>query len=104
METNIKKITRENLVRMVADKTLLSTNIVKDVYDTLENLVLENVKSTDEENNIVIKLFDGLTINSVYQPEKTKLNNLTGEVITTKGKIKPKATFTRSYCNKLCEK
>ena len=95
------KYAKEDVIRSVASKTTCSLDTVRDVYETLEQDVLDKVSLADEAHSVVIKLFSGLFIKSVYQPEKEKLNNLTGKVIRTMGRICPKAGFTRSYCDKV---
>ena len=58
----------------------------------------------NEEQDVCIKLFEGISLDGIYVPEKTKTNNLTGKTNLVKSKIKPKFTITRSYCEKLNNK
>lgn len=79
----------------------LSKSDLLNIMNVLEDTVYENLKKATEKESIIIALFEGLNIESVYIPQKTKQNNLTGKVILTTSKIKPKATFTRTCCEKL---
>lgn len=79
------------------------SNIVRSIYGILERRIEELLSSADANTDISIRLFEGISIDSTFIPEKTKLNNLTGEVITAAKKIRPKANITRNYREKLTE-
>lgn len=98
------KITKENLIRNIAKETNKNINDVKDVYNSLESLIFNILYSVDVEGDISIKLFEGISLDGIYIPEKTKKNNLTGEIKLVESKIKPKFNITRSYCEKLNSK
>ena len=74
------------------------------VYNTLENLIFNILSSVDENEDVCIRLFEGISLDGKYVPEKTKKNNLTGETHFVESKIKPKFNITRSYCEKLNNK
>lgn len=95
------KITKENLIKDIANQTNKSISDVKDIYNTLERTIFDILSSVETNGDISIRLFEGISLDGVYIPEKTKQNNLTGEVSLVKGKIKPKFNITRSYCEKL---
>lgn len=98
------KITKENLIRDIAKQTNNNISDVKDVYNTLEKTIFDILSSVDLNGDVSIRLFEGISLDGVYTPEKTKQNNLTGEVSLVKSKIKPKFNITRSYCEKLNSK
>ena len=93
--------TKDMLVRNIADMCDENMSTIRNIYNLLEQNIVRLLSSADQNTDISIRLFEGITIDSTFIPEKTKLNNLTGEVITTISKIKPKANITRSYCEKL---
>ena len=95
------KITKENLVKIIAKQTKKSISDTKDFYNTLENVIFDMLSSVDKEQDVCIKLFEGISLDGTYVPEKTKKNNLTGETNLVHSKIKPKFNITRSYCEKL---
>lgn len=95
------KITKENLIKDVAKQTNKSISDVKDIYNTLEKTIFDVLSSVDVNGDISIKLFEGISLDGVYVSEKTKKNNLTGELSLVKSKIKPRFNITRSYCEKL---
>lgn len=95
------KITKENLIKYVANKTNKTILETKDIYNALEDIIFDILSSTNEEQNVCIKLFEGINLDGTFVPEKTKRNNLTGEIKLVSSKIKPKFNITRSYCEKL---
>lgn len=98
------KVTKENLIRNIAKETNKNINEVRDFYNSLENLIFDVLSSVDVNGDISIRLFEGISLDGIYVPEKTKQNNLTGEVNLVESKIKPKFNITRSYCEKLNSK
>lgn len=98
------KVTKENLIRNIAKETNKNINDVRDFYNSLENLIFDILSSVDINGDISIRLFEGISLDGIYVPEKTKQNNLTGKVSLVESKIKPKFNITRSYCEKLNSK
>ena len=66
--------------------------------------IFDILSSVDINGDISIKLFEGISLDGIYVLEKTKQNNLTGEISLVESKIKPKFNITRSYCEKLNNK
>lgn len=95
------KITKETLIKDVAKQANKSINDVRDIYNTLEKTIFDILSSVDVNGDISIRLFEGISLDGVYIPEKTKQNNLTGKMSLVESKIKPKFNITRSYCEKL---
>lgn len=98
-----KKVTytKDMLVRTIAKDCKIDKNTVKSVYESLEKNVANALSSADENQNISVRLFEGIVLDGVYVPAHEKLNNLTGEMIVAKSKISPKAHITRTYCDKI---
>lgn len=95
-------VSQKKLSRLI--KSSNTKMVVKDIYDILESSIFEYLSSVDEEQDVCIKLFEGISLDGTYVEEKTKKNNLTGKVNLVPSKIKPKFNITRSYCDKLNEK
>lgn len=98
------KITKEKIIKNIAKKTNKSIYDTKTFYNALENIIFNMLCSVDEEQDVCIKLFEGISLDGKYAPEKTKKNNLTGQVNLVESRIKPKFNITRSYYEKLNEK
>lgn len=95
-------ISKKKLIKSI--KNLHTKTVIKDVYSTLEDAIFDLISSTNKKQDVCIKLFEGISLDGKYVSEKTKKNNLTGEVSFVESKIKPKFNITRSYCNKLNNK
>lgn len=100
-KTNTKKITRDSLIKAIAKATMVNPEIVREFYDELENLILEHLGSVNENENVAIKLFNGMTLNGIFVPEhKIRNNNVSGND-TVPSKIKPRFNITKHYIEKL---
>lgn len=94
-------ITKNKLIRNIAKQTGKSVDETKNLYNSLEDTVFDLLSSVNEKQNIYIKLFNGINLEGKYIPEKTKKNNLTGEVVLIESRIKPDVKITRRYCENL---
>lgn len=104
METKEKETvtyTKEMMIKKISNNCHRDLKVVKTIYDSLEESIFDILSSADDNIDTSIRLFEGITIGSTYIPERTKVNNLTGETITASSKIKPKANITRNYREKL---
>lgn len=97
----MKVITKENLIRDIAKQTNNNISDIKLVYNALESFIFDTLSSVNANEDVCIRLFEGISLDGTYTPEKTKKNNLTGETHLVQSKIKPKFNITRSYCEKL---
>lgn len=97
----MKVITKENLIRDIAKQTNNNISDIKTIYNALESFIFDTLSSVDTNEDVCIRLFEGISLDGIYIPEKTKKNNLTGETNLVQSKIKPKFNITRSYCEKL---
>lgn len=95
-------ISKKKLIKSV--KNSHTKTVIKDVYSIFENVIFDTLSSVDKKQDVCIKLFEGISLDGKYASEKTKKNNLTGEVNLVGSKIKPKFNITRSYCDKLNNK
>ena len=93
--------TKDMLIKNIAEKCGEDNKTIRLFYNALEDNIADILSSAEPGTDMVIRLFEGITINTTYVPEKSKVNNLTGEPIIAKSKIKPKANITRYYCDKL---
>ena len=95
------RFTKENLIKDIAKQTNNNISDVKEIYNALENLVFDILSSVDENKDVDIRLFEGISLDGTYVPAKEKKNNLTGKTSFVVSKIKPKFNITRSYVKKL---
>jgi nucleoid DNA-binding protein len=95
-------ISKKRLMKSI--KGYHTKSVVKDVYSLLEDAIFNTLSSVDDKQDVCIRLFEGVSLDGKYVPEKTKKNNLTSEMRVVESKIKPKFNITRSYCEKLNNK
>lgn len=93
--------TKARIIKMVARRARIRKSLVQKIYLALEHEIMRLLAEADEDKGVTLRLFEGISIDSEFLPQKEKLNNLTGETITTQEKIKAKANITRYYCDKL---
>ena len=75
--------------------------IARSIYDTMEEKIRFMLSQANEHEDVKLKLFEGITLECKFIPEKVRKNNLTGEIITAKSKRKIKGKVTKNYCDKL---
>ena len=95
-------ISKRKLIKSIKDSH--TKTVVKDVYNMLEDEIFNNLSSVNSNQDVCIKLFEGIKINGVFMPEKTKLNNITKKMDLVHSRIKPKVHITDTYCDKLNSK
>ena len=95
-------ISKKKLIKSV--KISHTKTVIKDIYGMFEDVIFDTLSSVDKKQDVCIKLFEGISLDGKYIPEKTKKNNLTKEINLVGSKIKPKFNITRSYCDKLNNK
>ena len=95
------KITKDELVKSIAVQSNSTQKSVREFYNLLEKEIFSLVSSANEEQDIQIRLFEGVTLNSEFVPDKERFNNLTNEVEFVGSRIKPRFNISRTYCEKL---
>lgn len=93
--------TREDIIEILSENTLLSSAVVRTVMDELECEIYNILSTANDEYSVKIKLYRGIDFVGKFIPSKEKYSNLKGKVIKTKPKIKPKVNFARYYCEEL---
>ena len=95
-------ISKKKLIKSI--KSAHTKTVIRNVYGLLEDIIFCTLYSVDKRQDVCIRLFEGISLDGMYVPEKSKKNNLTGEVGVVESKIKPKFNITRTYCDKLNNK
>lgn len=105
MGTQVKNTvyTKREIIRQVTLRTMYDLPMVKNVYNALGD-VIENLLLTARANNeVTLKMFNGLSLTGKCIPEKTKKNNLTGRTIQVPSKVKVKMVTSREFCERMNE-
>lgn len=93
--------TKANLIKSIARDCGFEQEEVRMVYESLDQHIVEALISATEDTDVVVRLFDGVSLSSTFEPEMERHNNLTGEDIVSSCKIRPKAKLTRNYRERL---
>ena len=97
----IRTFTRDDLVNMISGETGVSQNFARSIYDVMEEKVRFMLSQANENEDVKLKLFEGIALECKFIPEKVRKNNLTGEIITAKSKRKVEGKITKNYLEKL---
>ena len=118
MEKKKMGINKEVLIRRIANSdrfknyeiknTKLTLELIREIYDELENQVVNCLSEVDETNDtdnpVVIRLFEGITLSSFYKPQKDVFLNFIKDednIATIKGRVGVKANVTRYIKEKI---
>ena len=93
--------TKADLIKSIARDCGFEQEEVRMVYESLDQHIVEALISATEYADVVVRLFDGVSLSSTFEPEMERHNNLTGENIISSSKIRPKAKLTRNYRERL---
>lgn len=98
------KIGKKQLIDIIAKTEGVTKANVSKVYKALERNIFDLLSSitpeNDKDNPMVIKIFNGMSLEGYYLPSHEKVNNLSQEKITVKNKIKVKIDM-KNYNRKL---
>lgn len=98
------EITREQLIRMVAEKANYWQQDVKAVFNALEDVILECFGEVTEDEPISIRVFKGLALHGSFVPERERRSPHNNEPIVCKPTIKPSAKYSDVFKKKIQEK
>ena len=98
-----KITTKDNLIKNISAATEIEIPIVKAVYNGLETEIKTLLAEANKEQDVTVKVFEGISFDSTWFVGKEKKNNLTGKMYIPESKIKPKVNITRRYCEKINE-
>ncbi len=85
------------MIDIISKRCNVKKTRVQKVLKALNEVVPELLVQADKENEIQIKLLDGITLNCTYQEPYTYKHPSTGEIKVREGKIWTKAHVTRYF-------
>lgn len=83
-------MTKSDFIKAVATKTGISQKDIKDVLAAEQEVIFEAIPNEE------VKVFDGVTIYSVYKEAREARNPQTGETVPVAAKYQPKAKFGKA--------
>ena len=93
-------ITQDELIKEIADIEGIDVTIVRDIFKSAENRVFAYLSSTTPSENIIIKLLNGLSLESEYVPEH-RVDRGMFKNHDCPERIKVKPSITKYYKNRL---
>lgn len=82
---------KTEMIKAVANETGFTQKDIKTVLDVLQNVVVATLP------NEPVKLFDGLTLETVERAARAGHNPQTGEPLTIPARVVPKAKFGKVF-------
>ena len=89
------------IITELANQEGVSATSIRHFYNDLERIIFDRLSSASPTEKSVVKLFEGISIESKYYNEKEIRHPKTGKQITTPSKIWAKSFITRNYNRKL---
>ena len=96
-------ITRDMMIKMLADKTGFYQRDIKTVFSAFDALVRECLSEVDDDTEIVVQLAEGVKAGFKVVPERQRRDPRTQEEITCKAQTKPFAIFSETFREKIQE-
>ena len=83
---------KAEFIKEVATKADKTQKEVKELLEIMQDVVFDTVKAEDE-----VKVFDGITITSVYREAHEARNPMDGSKVMVEAKRSPKAKFGSAF-------
>lgn len=98
------EITREQLIRRVAEEANYWQKDVRNVFNALEDVILECFGEVTEEEPISIRILQGLALQGHIVPERERVNPIDRTPIVCPPTVKTSAKYSALFKKKIQEK
>lgn len=96
-------ITQESLFRQIADKENLDVATVRKVFKSAEDIIFDHLSSTAPSEDIIVKLFKGISLERKYIKKK-KYSKGMFQNVNSGEHIRVKANSSKYYSKKVNDK
>ena len=105
-KSSVKRINQSDLIDELADNFsgIYDRRTIQDIVCTLENTILNHLRSATVDKPVSIRPFKGLTLSSKMLSEKEITMNLTGRTYVRSERLKPSASFSRYFRTNILNK
>jgi nucleoid DNA-binding protein len=100
----IMEITREQLIRKVAEESGYYQKDVRRVFNALEEVILECFGEVTEDKPISIRVLQGLALNGYVVPERERVNPQDQSPIVCPPTVKASARYSDLFKKKIQER
>jgi nucleoid DNA-binding protein len=90
-------ITKKQLIKDMSNRMDVALDSMTQTCNVLENYIIENLSTATENENVEIKLFSGISLESEYKASHTIRNPQNGERVNVPEKILVKANVTKTF-------
>ena len=87
-------VTREQLIRKLAEETGFYQKDMRVVFETLGRVMLDYFNQATEDENVAVQLFEGCKIGCKIVPERIRIQPSTRQQVVCKPTVKPNAKFS----------
>lgn len=94
-------INQDQIIRQVRDKTGFSLKALKETFDAIDDVIVENMLTATQEHPSEIRLFPGWRVGAKILPEREVRDPRNGEKVITPEKFSPYCTFEQYYRQKI---
>ena len=97
------EITREELLRKVAEESGFYQKHVRTVFNALEDVILESFGEVDDDKPISIRILRGFSLNGYVVPERERVDPRDGTPIVCKPTVKVSSKYSDKFKEKIQE-
>lgn len=98
------EITRDQMIKKVAEASGYYQKNVKDVFNVLEDVILECFSEATEEEPISIRILQGLALNGYVVPERERVNPRDRSPIVCPATVRVSAKYSNLFKKKIQQK
>ena len=92
---------QEDIIKELKNRTGFYQYNLQQVFDELENIIMENMRMATEDEPSEIRLFPGWRIGAKWSPERESKDPRNQELIITPEKVIPYCKIKQSFRNRL---
>lgn len=97
------EVTRDQLIRKIADESGYYIQDIKRVFRVLENVILECLGDVTDDEPVSVRVLTGLSLNNYVVPERDRRDPRTNEPIVVKPTVKLSARYSENMKEKIQE-
>ena len=97
------EITREEMINRVAEKANYWKKDVRNVFNALEDVILESFSEVDDDKPISIRILRGFALNGYVVPERKRVDPRDGTPIVCKPTVKVSSKYSDKFKEKIQE-
>lgn len=94
-------VTREQLIKRLAEKSGYYMKDIKEVFNALDDVVVEVFDEVTDDEELLLQLVEGIRIGCKVVPERARKNPRDQSDIICPAQVKPFTKFSRCFKEKI---